>query len=890
MAGGTVMLSVRKQEESQEHARAHKAPSASQSREVPDVAEDADPWGSQFSKPIGVDLSEPAPIEQSIAYWRGRPEVVRSETVDLPDIMKESFGGAKLLLPLPGGESVEVTRWFESRHAPGQFSISGEIAGGDNGLFSMARSGDSVSGVISSLDAAYQYRGTVGGSFYVAEIDRSLLPSCGGGPVPDLTAGNVAGAGEQAPSGFDSDEIPQGDVPQGAEDEVNTIDVLFVYTDDVARFFGGATGAEADILSTVGLSNQRFRTSDAGIRLRITSMREVEYDENGSADEDLDAITFEDGVIDEVHAWRNVDGADLVAMSVANMRIYAGLAWLGGSPGDSEFAVFSVTLHGSLDWAFTHEIGHNLGCAHDRENAGGGGYRNYSYGYRYEGAGGNTFRTQMAYDPGVRLERFSNPDLQFDGRPTGSGIADNARSIRESSVNVAAFRERIVVSGEGPVIDQISVTENPTVSANIFDGEIQSGEDVRISFDVVNPFDTDLTNLRLNVSATDEFIEVLDSTSDIPDMGAGASESVSEAIRLRIAGDAPGNFESSLITAFTSDQGTWTTTASVFIAPRPIDLQIESFWIDDSQRSGRIGNGNGIAEPGEEFDFRINVINRGTSLMSGSSGGIRFSDDCIRFKREATDLTLQSIAAGATRSSATFRVIADDCPRGTRVTVSADVESSVSGRYDFEKVIVLGSLELGAADTPITIMGDTPVRSGERLQLSPRVKNTGDAIATEVVGVIVALDSGLGSESDLPLEFGTINPGAEVGPSRAKSMRVTRFAPVGSQVNFAVEYESEGEVWVIPYALDVEPPITPPMAPEIDRQAGEGRLGVTVPQTHGGMGYQLEWSADMTSWESLGDVEVGTGDALSMDTEVPESAGGAEKIFLRVMRTMPDSA
>ena len=842
---------------------------------------------NSVSEAIAVDLSEVLTPKASLALWRERPEIIHSEEVELPEILNGGLSGAKFLLPLPGGETMEVARWFESRHAPGKFSISGEVADGENGIFSLARSGDSVSGVISSPSAAYQYRGTVDGSFVVAEIDRSALAECLGSHEPDPTEEQIAAASERAAAGF-TGERPAGEIPQAAEGDTETIDILVVYTDDVARRYGGTSGAEADILSTIGLSNQRFQASRADTRLRITTMREIEYDENGNADEDLDALTFTDGMIDQVQAWRDVDGADLVAMSVAEMNLYAGLAWLGGEARDSEFAIYSVTRHDQLDWAFTHEIGHNLGCAHDRDNAGGAGYRNYSFGYRYEGASGRTRRTLMAYSPGLRLDQFSNPDLEFDGRPVGSSREDNARSIRETSKNVAAFRERIVAAGDGPVIDQITVIENPTVSSNIYDGEIQAGEDVRLSFQIVNPFDIALTGVQLNVSATDEFIEVADPGGNIPDIAAGGSITVSQAVRLKIAGVTPANYESSIITAFTSDQGTWATAATVFVIPRPIELQIASFFINDDNSSGRSGNGNGIAEPGEEFDFRINVINRGSANMSNSEGTMRFSDNCVFYKRDDGELRLPTIASGATRTSGTYRVIADDCPRGTRVTVQIDVTSDSTGNQTFEKVLVLGVLQLGAADVPLTLLGDTPAREGERLQLSPRVKNTGDAVATEVTGALIQLDPGLSLVSDIPLEFGSINPGAEVGPSQSLSMRMTRYALVGSDVGFMIEYESGGESWIIPYALTVEPPTTPPMSPEIAISSGDGLLNVTIPQTHNGMEYGLEWSADMTSWESLGDAAVGTGDALSMDPEVPESAEGASEIFLRIVRSQQD--
>ena len=43
-----------------------------------------------------------------------------------------------------------------------------------------------------------------------------------------------------------------------------------------------------------------------------------------------------------------------------------------------------------------------MGCCHDHDNCGGGAY-SYSWGHRFTGNGGGTYRTVMAYSPGTRI-------------------------------------------------------------------------------------------------------------------------------------------------------------------------------------------------------------------------------------------------------------------------------------------------------------------------------------------------------------------------------------------------------------------------------------------------------------------------------------------------------
>ena len=103
-----------------------------------------------------------------------------------------------------------------------------------------------------------------------------------------------------------------------------------------------------------------------------------------------------------------------------------------------------------------------MGSTHDRDNGGSALYE-YSYGYQDPGA---VFRTMMAYNcPGgcSRRQHFSNPDVFFQGLPTGidyeldpNNSADNARSINNARYIIANWR----VSGEAP-------TEAPTSPSSL---------------------------------------------------------------------------------------------------------------------------------------------------------------------------------------------------------------------------------------------------------------------------------------------------------------------------------------------------------------------------------------------------------------------------------------
>jgi hypothetical protein len=137
----------------------------------------------------------------------------------------------------------------------------------------------------------------------------------------------------------------------------------------------------------------------------------------------------------------------------SNDQAYCGMGYLMTSlSAGFESSAFTVVNHECATgyYSFAHELGHNMGCHHDRDNATTGLYP-YSYGWRFTGVSGSLYRTIMAYAPGTRVQRFSNPDVTYDGVPTGVPIgfanqSHNAATINNSAYTVANFRQSRVLN------------------------------------------------------------------------------------------------------------------------------------------------------------------------------------------------------------------------------------------------------------------------------------------------------------------------------------------------------------------------------------------------------------------------------------------------------------
>ncbi|CAN0514451.1 unnamed protein product, partial [Ectocarpus sp. 8 AP-2014] len=105
------------------------------------------------------------------------------------------------------------------------------------------------------------------------------------------------------------------------------------------------------------------------------------------------------------------------------------------SSGFAQYGYSVVHTNCLFNFSHIHELGHNFGANHNKENAGGGdGVDAYNYAYRNCGLG-TKFRTIMAYSSGCpstpRVSVFSNPDRTYANQRQGTENTNNARVLNE---------------------------------------------------------------------------------------------------------------------------------------------------------------------------------------------------------------------------------------------------------------------------------------------------------------------------------------------------------------------------------------------------------------------------------------------------------------------------
>jgi hypothetical protein len=255
--------------------------------------------------------------------------------------------------------------------------------------------------------------------------------------------------------------VPPMAAAAGPGDDGTIIDIMVLYTNGMADEYGAEIVTRIQYL--IDIANTALVNSDIDTQFRLVHSAEVVYpdDSPGGMSQALNELTYPEdgGVFSGVETLRSTYGADQVTLLRRFVDEGCGMAWLLTSPNptsNSEYS-YAVVHEGSKpdgsgyycsQTSFGHELGHNLGCAHDIAHASSAGKFSYSYGYQHpEGQ----FRTMMAYatdcpGPGdcPRIEYFSNPNITYEGQATGvTDTIDNARTIQQTRIEMAAYRTSI---------------------------------------------------------------------------------------------------------------------------------------------------------------------------------------------------------------------------------------------------------------------------------------------------------------------------------------------------------------------------------------------------------------------------------------------------------------
>ena len=343
--------------------------------------------------------------------------------------------------------SIRVTQVIENQG--GGFSIRGNIEGESGSMFLGTVHDDAFVASFNSPRDGFQDFAIAMNSLGGHEIQRQGLdqfPICKGSVTPPKALSS------EDPGNDPDDEKPLVSADELPDQDGNTvIDVMVVYTEEARRDRGSKVAMIAAANQAVNWANVAFDNSDVDLSFRLVHVDEISYSESGSSSTDLSNLQ-DARVLPEVHELRDAHGADIVSLWTDGD--YGGLGNLGAlnqwTDGRFAFNVCSSsTKFGSskIYSIFTHECGHNLGCGHARDQDEEAGpsdtFPEYGAGWRWTDGNNKEWRTLMAYRPGERTQHFSNPEVNYNGIPTGNETNNNARVLKEMMNQVANYRDSV---------------------------------------------------------------------------------------------------------------------------------------------------------------------------------------------------------------------------------------------------------------------------------------------------------------------------------------------------------------------------------------------------------------------------------------------------------------
>ena len=371
---------------------------------------------------------------------------------------KPQFDSAKIEIIQEDGSVLQFERMVSKASGGNQFSWSGNTQVG-HGYLTLAVVDEEIRGGVSSPKSNFQFKGNLNHQTIFSSTPKSR--PCGGCKMTQKTwtdprprsAAQTKHAWRNADAGI--------------------IDLMVVCPVAVRNEIGSQQELLVELANAVTGANLCFRNSQAQIQLRLVHLYETGYSPTSNLDVDLERLTNKnDGFLDEVHSLRDQYGADVVTLLSTDSDM-GGLANTLNFPSlsfeDSAFNVCVWDQIGAPVFTLAHEIGHNMGCLHNREDAlnvsqsSDYDYGAFAYGKRWF-LNGEGYRTVMAYDNSSKsyqnsIPYFSNPAISYLGVPTGNPETENnVMALKISTPYVANFRAS-KVQGILPSIFSTSINE-----------------------------------------------------------------------------------------------------------------------------------------------------------------------------------------------------------------------------------------------------------------------------------------------------------------------------------------------------------------------------------------------------------------------------------------------
>ena len=391
-------------------------------------------------------------VKDKIDRFKSREEIKVSEQLLLKPnlVLSKNFRGVFNILDK--NIEFEITKDL-GKNRRGAQGFKADLKEGGSALLSISQKG--LGAAVWFQDKFYSIEPVGDGIIFISEVDRSEMAKheCqqNDGSINQLnkTVQNTSVNSVLSPA---------------------TIKVFVAYTHDVDTYYSIGDLLEFCEEKTI----EAFGLSDVSSTIEIVGSQELSYVESGNSATDVNRfMTLNDGYLEEIHSLRNQYEADVCVLLVNSLTDTTNGAVPVGAIGavlSNAFCVVKASAAVSI-YSFQHELGHLLGCRHEKEFDSEDTPYSYGHGFYWLGKlqqyspvtrGYRTIMSVADESTNMRVPYFSNPYNKDDlNQSMGSTTLSYCASAIDDYASVIEafdpqFTASITMSG--------SWGQNPTLS------------------------------------------------------------------------------------------------------------------------------------------------------------------------------------------------------------------------------------------------------------------------------------------------------------------------------------------------------------------------------------------------------------------------------------------
>jgi len=292
--------------------------------------------------------------------------------------------------------------------------------------------------------------------------------------------------------------------------------------------------------------------------------------------------------------------------------------------------------------------------------------------------------------------------------------------------------------------------DNSNNSIGNNNGLIEPGEYIELPVLIRNLGEGNANNVSAVLSSNDPLIDISDANENYGTINAGASDWSNNEYDFFVLPACPERDVIFTLT-ITSDEGIWTSnfTIHISITGSP-ELEFASLTIDDDDEGSSSGDGDHKAEPGENIEMPLSVINTGTAiahnvsvLISCSDSDISITDDLENFGTILTNEMVCSsldfdftVGYGTPEKDVIFNMIILSDEGVWNDSFIVHIYATEGAPLLAYNNHIIDDDDNGSSNGN----GDGIPSSGEAIEMKVEIENMGDATAHNISAALVCED------------------------------------------------------------------------------------------------------------------------------------------------------